>query len=151
MVARAWNVPARLDLGADDVVSFPFEPLEFAAKIRTQIRERQPELELEARMKDALQKEHLAEIAVEALSGGHKCQTALLADFCSTWLQRSSGCRIARHSCFEPAQPQGYAPTQSGGSAAETADSFNRENSYTAQNRARASLTASDTSELANL
>src|ERR1700745_1377109 len=26
-----------LDLGADDVVSFPFEPLEFAAKIRTQV------------------------------------------------------------------------------------------------------------------
>jgi len=37
-----------LDLGADDVVSFPFEPLEFAAKIRTQFREMQPELELEA-------------------------------------------------------------------------------------------------------
>ena len=59
-----------LDLGADDVVSFPFEPLEFAAKIRTQFRERQPELELEAKLKDALQKEHLAEVAVEALSGG---------------------------------------------------------------------------------
>src|SRR5467141_5074457 len=59
-----------LDLGADDVISFPFEPLEFAARIRAQIRERQPELELEARLKDALQKEHLAEIAVEALSGG---------------------------------------------------------------------------------
>src|SRR6266446_7905532 len=59
-----------LDLGADDVVSFPFEPMEFAAKIRTQIRERQPELELEARLKDALQKEHLAETAVEALGGG---------------------------------------------------------------------------------
>jgi DNA-binding response OmpR family regulator/S1-C subfamily serine protease len=59
-----------LDLGTDDVVSFPFEPLEFAAKIRTQFRERQPELQLEAKLKDALQKEHLAEIAVEALSGG---------------------------------------------------------------------------------
>jgi S1-C subfamily serine protease/DNA-binding response OmpR family regulator len=59
-----------LDLGADDVVSFPFEPLEFAAKIRTQFRERQPELKLEAKLKDALQKEHLAEVAVEALSGG---------------------------------------------------------------------------------
>jgi S1-C subfamily serine protease/DNA-binding response OmpR family regulator len=58
-----------LDLGADDVVSFPFESLEFAAKIRTQIRERQPELELESRLKDALQKEHFAEITVEALSG----------------------------------------------------------------------------------
>src|SRR6266852_8075293 len=59
-----------LDLGADDVVSFPFESLEFAAKIRTQIRERKPELELESRLKDALQREHLAEITVEALSGG---------------------------------------------------------------------------------
>src|SRR6266478_4821014 len=59
-----------LDLGADDVVSFPFEPLEFVAKIRTQFRERQPELELEAKLKDALEKEHLAETAVEALSGG---------------------------------------------------------------------------------
>src|SRR6202011_281150 len=59
-----------LDLGADDVVSFPFEPLEFAARIRTQFRERQPELELEAKLKDALQKERLAETAVQALSGG---------------------------------------------------------------------------------
>ena len=59
-----------LDLRADDVISYPFEPLEFAARIRTQFRERQPELELEARLNDALQKEHLAESAVEALSGG---------------------------------------------------------------------------------
>jgi S1-C subfamily serine protease len=59
-----------LDLGADDVVSFPFEPLEFAAKIRTQFRERQPELELEVKLKEALHREHLAEVAVEALSGG---------------------------------------------------------------------------------
>jgi len=44
-----------LDLGVDDVVSFPFEPLEFAAKIRTQFRERQPELELEAKLTDSLQ------------------------------------------------------------------------------------------------
>jgi S1-C subfamily serine protease/DNA-binding NarL/FixJ family response regulator len=59
-----------LDLGADDVASFPFEPLEFVAKIRTQFRERQPELALEAKLKDALQREHLAEVAVEALTGG---------------------------------------------------------------------------------
>jgi len=59
-----------LDLGADDVISFPYEPVEFAARIRTQFRERQPELELEAKLKDALQKERLAETAVEALSGG---------------------------------------------------------------------------------
>ncbi len=59
-----------LDLGADDVISFPFDPLEFAAKIRTQFRERQPQLELEAKLTDAMQKELLAESAVEALSGG---------------------------------------------------------------------------------
>jgi S1-C subfamily serine protease len=59
-----------LDLGADDVISFPFEPLEFAARIRTQFRERQPELELEEKLKDALQRERLAETAVEALGGG---------------------------------------------------------------------------------
>jgi S1-C subfamily serine protease len=59
-----------LDLRADDVISFPFDPLEFAARVRTQFRERQPEIELEAKLKDALQKEHLAETAVEALSGG---------------------------------------------------------------------------------
>src|SRR6266403_3744384 len=70
-----------LDLGADDVVSFPFEPLEFAAKIRTQFREMQPELELEAQLTVALQREHLAETAVEALSGGtnskRSCRQAL--------------------------------------------------------------------------
>jgi len=59
-----------LDLGADDVISFPFDPLEFAARIRTQFRERQPQLELEAKLTDAMQKELLAESAVEALSGG---------------------------------------------------------------------------------
>jgi DNA-binding response OmpR family regulator len=63
-----------LDLLADDVISSPFEPAEFAARIRTQSRERQPELELEAKLNDALQKEHLAESAVEALSGGMNCK-----------------------------------------------------------------------------
>jgi S1-C subfamily serine protease/CheY-like chemotaxis protein len=58
-----------LDLGADDVVSFPFEPFEFAAKIRVQFRQRQPELKLEAELKDALEREHLAESAVGTLSG----------------------------------------------------------------------------------
>ena len=56
-----------LDLGADDVVSFPFEPLEFAAKVRTQLRQRQPELKLEAELKDALEREHLAESTAENL------------------------------------------------------------------------------------
>jgi S1-C subfamily serine protease/DNA-binding response OmpR family regulator len=56
-----------LDLGADDVASFPFEPFEFGAKIRTQLRQRQPELKLEAELKDALEREHMAESTAENL------------------------------------------------------------------------------------
>src|ERR1700722_2799478 len=59
-----------LDLGADDVISAPFEFLEFAAKVRTQFRERQPEVELRSKLKQAQQNEHLAGLAVETLSGG---------------------------------------------------------------------------------
>ena len=59
-----------LDLGADDVISLPFEPLEFAARIRTQFRERQREVELRKQLKDVQEKEQLAELAVESLSGG---------------------------------------------------------------------------------
>jgi len=66
-----------LDLGADDVVSFPFEPVEFAAKIRTQFREQQSELELEAKLKVALERERLAETAVEALGGGTNAKRRL--------------------------------------------------------------------------
>src|SRR5260370_14505330 len=44
-----------LDLGADDVISFPFDPLEFAARIRTQFRERQPHLDLEANLTAPIQ------------------------------------------------------------------------------------------------
>src|SRR4029077_8687852 len=56
-----------LDLGADDVVSFPFEALEFAAKVRTQFRQRRPELELEAELKNALEREHMVESTAENL------------------------------------------------------------------------------------
>lgn len=59
-----------LDLGADDVIAFPFESVEFAARIRTQFRERQPGESLKAKLKEAEQREHLAELAVESLSGG---------------------------------------------------------------------------------
>ncbi len=59
-----------LDLGADDVISFPFERLEFAARIRAQFRERQPGLELESKLREAMQRRQAAEAAVEALSGG---------------------------------------------------------------------------------
>ena len=59
-----------LDLGADDVLSSPFEPAEFAARMRAQFRDRAPAEELRAKLKEAAQREHLAEIAVETLSGG---------------------------------------------------------------------------------
>jgi S1-C subfamily serine protease len=59
-----------LDLGADDVISYPFEAIEFAARVRTQFRERQPETELRNQLKNVEEKGHLAELAVESLSGG---------------------------------------------------------------------------------
>jgi len=59
-----------LDLGADDVITFPFEAVEFAARIRTQFRERQPEEDLKTMLKYAVQREQMADIAVESLTGG---------------------------------------------------------------------------------
>jgi S1-C subfamily serine protease/DNA-binding response OmpR family regulator len=58
-----------LDLGADDAISFPFEAVEFAARIRAQFRERKPQEELNTMLKYAVQREHFADIAVESLSG----------------------------------------------------------------------------------
>ena len=57
-----------LDLGADDVISFPFDAVEFAARIRTQFRERQPEEDLKTMLKYAVQRENIADLAVESLS-----------------------------------------------------------------------------------
>ena len=57
-----------LDLGANDVTGFPFDETEFAARIRTQFRDREPEEELQAMLKDAVEKERYADIAVESLS-----------------------------------------------------------------------------------
>jgi S1-C subfamily serine protease len=58
-----------LDLGADDVISFPFEAVEFAARIRAQFRERKPQEELKTLLKYAVQREHFADIALQLLSG----------------------------------------------------------------------------------
>lgn len=57
-----------LDLGAHDVVSFPFDAFEFSARIRTQLRKRQPEEELRTMLKYAVQRERYADVAVESLS-----------------------------------------------------------------------------------
>lgn len=48
-----------LDLGTDDVISFPFDVVEFAARIRTQLRERRPELEI--MLENAMQKRRHAD------------------------------------------------------------------------------------------
>ena len=58
-----------LDLGADDVISLPFDVVEFAARIRTQFRARQPEENLQTMLKYATQRESIADLAVESLSG----------------------------------------------------------------------------------
>jgi S1-C subfamily serine protease/DNA-binding response OmpR family regulator len=59
-----------LDLGADEAISFPFDPLEFAATVRAQFRERKPQEELATMLKYATQREHFADIAVESLTAG---------------------------------------------------------------------------------
>jgi S1-C subfamily serine protease/DNA-binding response OmpR family regulator len=65
----AYDRASGLNLGADDVLSFPFEPVEFAARIRTQFRTRQPEEELKTMLKFAVQREQIADMAVETLQG----------------------------------------------------------------------------------
>lgn len=57
-----------LDLGANDVISLPFDGVEFAARVRTQFRERQPEEELRTMLKYAVDREKYADIAVESLN-----------------------------------------------------------------------------------
>src|ERR1700740_1734453 len=58
-----------LDLGADDVITFPFDAVEFGARVRTQFRERQPPEDPKTLLKYAVQREQMADIAVEAVSG----------------------------------------------------------------------------------
>src|SRR5260370_12381539 len=57
-----------LDLGADDVISFPFEAVEFAARIKAQFAERKPQEDLKTMLKYAVQREHLADIVLQLLS-----------------------------------------------------------------------------------
>jgi S1-C subfamily serine protease/DNA-binding NarL/FixJ family response regulator len=58
-----------LDLGTDDVISFPLNPVEFAAKIRTLFRERE---ELKTILNYAAQRRHHADVGVESPSGASK-------------------------------------------------------------------------------
>jgi len=56
-----------LDLGADDVLSIPFELVELFARIRTQLREKAPDDRLRLEVLDARKKELEAEAALAAL------------------------------------------------------------------------------------
>ena len=56
-----------LDLGADDVLSIPFEPLELFARIRAQLREKAPDDRLRVEVLDARRKESEAEAALAAI------------------------------------------------------------------------------------
>jgi S1-C subfamily serine protease/DNA-binding response OmpR family regulator len=67
-----------LDLGTDDVISFPFNAVEFAAKIRTQFREHWPEEELKTMIDYAEQRRHYADAAGDSLSGASKRRFLLI-------------------------------------------------------------------------
>jgi DNA-binding response OmpR family regulator len=56
-----------LDLGADDVLSIPFEPVELFARIRAQLREKAPDDRLRSEVLDARKKELEAEAALAAI------------------------------------------------------------------------------------
>lgn len=56
-----------LDLGADDVLSLPFELVELLARIRAQLREKAPDDRLRAEALDAKSKESEAEAALAAI------------------------------------------------------------------------------------
>jgi DNA-binding response OmpR family regulator len=56
-----------LDLGADDVLSIPFESAELLARIRAELREKAPDDRLRSELQDAKKKEHDAEAALAAI------------------------------------------------------------------------------------
>jgi DNA-binding response OmpR family regulator len=71
-----------LDLGADDVLSIPFEPVELFARIRTQVREKVPDDRLRLEALDARRKELEAEAALATIvaqkeTGGKRWVVAL--------------------------------------------------------------------------
>lgn len=61
-----------LDLGADDVVSIPFESSELLARVRAQLREKMPDDRLRSEIQDARRKEHEAEAALAAVVSERK-------------------------------------------------------------------------------
>ncbi len=78
-----------LDLGADDVLSIPFEPMELSACIRAELREKAPDDRLRQEVVEAHRREHEAQ-TTHGGSGGPVFNSsgkvigvnvAILADF----------------------------------------------------------------------
>jgi CheY-like chemotaxis protein len=95
-----------LDLGADDVVSCPFEPV-FAARVRTQFRERLPEEELRNKLKRAEEKNispSWPSIA-QRWRYSQKTPVGTACDFCAL---HSCGGRGSRYFLNLPSQPNRY-------------------------------------------
>ena len=61
-----------LDLGADDVLSLPFESMELLARVRAQLRDKQPQDELRERVRLAEQSRENTHEVVEAVNQGRR-------------------------------------------------------------------------------
>ena len=105
----AYDRASGLNLGADDVISFPFEAVEFAARIRTQFRTRQPEEELKTMLKYAVQREQLTDLAVETLKEPG-AEAIFQIDVRDLGVVHRGGCHGGVSQFLSARDPQGNAP-----------------------------------------
>jgi len=80
-----------LDLGADDVVSLPFDDRELLARVRTQLREKRPEDELRETVRNGERSERQARRVLRALNQGRRTLRFGVALFVLVALLGSAG------------------------------------------------------------